>query len=169
MELQMKYCVECGTKLTEKYLDRENRTVPYCNHCRTFRFPIYNTAVSMVVYDVINKKYLLIKQYGKPYYRLVAGYIDRGESAEHAVHRELMEETGLTAERISFNKSCFFEPSNTLMINFICYVEHGEQLTPNEEVDSWAWFTEEEAVAEIKPDSLAKHFLCTYLDGTSGK
>lgn len=165
----MNYCTKCGKKLSEKYLVHEKKTIPYCENCEEYRFPMYNSAVSMVVYDVVNEKYLLIKQYNKPYYRLVAGYIDRGESAEDAVHRELMEEMGLTAERIIFNKSCFFEPSNTLMHNFICFVEHAERLVTNVEVDSWAWFTEEEAIAEIKPDSLAKHFLCCYLDKTRDK
>ncbi len=36
-----------------------------------------------------------------------------------------MEETGLTVKRLQFNRSEFFEPSNTLMENFTCFVEDG--------------------------------------------
>ena len=44
----MKYCYECGAPLTEKYLEREGM-VQYCPQCKQFRFPIFNTAVSMEV------------------------------------------------------------------------------------------------------------------------
>ena len=37
--------------------------------------------------------------------------------------RHTKEETGMTAERIVFNRTDFFEPSNTLMCNFTVYVQ----------------------------------------------
>lgn len=163
----MNYCMECGTRLTEKYLDKENSMIPYCENCQEYHFPIFNSAVSMVVYDVVNKKYLLIKQYGKPYYRLVAGYINRGEAAEDAVLRELMEETSLSVKSIVFNESSFFEPSNTLMHNFVCYIDDSNTFCANEEIDSWSWFDEEEALAQIKPGSLAQKFLQSYINKLS--
>ena len=56
---------------------------------------MYNVAVSMVVTDEETGKILLIQQYGKPTYILVAGYVNRGEAEEDAVVREVREETGL--------------------------------------------------------------------------
>lgn len=38
----------------------------------------------------------------------------------------------------------------------------GEIPSPNEEIDSWAWMTVEEARQKIRPDSLAKQFLEGY-------
>lgn len=73
----MKYCYECGTKLTEKFLEGEG-IIPYCENCRRFRFPIFNTAVSMEVYNPRRDKLLLIQQYGRKHYVLVAGYVNRG-------------------------------------------------------------------------------------------
>ena len=58
---------------------------------------------------------MLIQQYGKPVYILVAGYINRGEQAENAVAREIKEKTGMTVSHIKFNRTKFYEPSNTLM------------------------------------------------------
>lgn len=154
----MKFCMECGTKLAEKYLEKEG-LIPYCENCKSYRFPVFNAAVSMIVYDTTKDRILLIKQYGRPFYILVAGYINRGESAEHAVRREVMEEVGLTLDEIVFNKSEFFEPSNTLMINFVCYTSHPEDLKTNEEVDCWEWFSLDTVGANIKPNSLAEKFL----------
>ena len=77
----MNYCMECGTKLELRHLENEGE-IPFCSQCNQFRFPIFNTAVSMICIDVKNQKILLIKQYGRPDYILVAGYISRGEDAE---------------------------------------------------------------------------------------
>ena len=90
-----KHCYECGTELTEKELEGEG-IVPYCPQCQQYRFPMYNVAVSMIVTDEETGKILLIQQYGKPTYILVAGYVNRGEAAEDAVVREVREETGYT-------------------------------------------------------------------------
>ncbi len=158
----MKHCVECGTKLVMKELEHEG-TVPFCPQCRDFRFPMYNVAVSMIVFHEKNEKTLFIKQYGKDFYRLVAGYVNRGEMLEHAVVRELKEETGLEANRISFNRTEFFEPSNTLMCNFTAFVEDDSCLSPNYEVDSYGWFSLDDAINVIRPDILAGRFFNAWL------
>ena len=89
-----KHCFECGTALIEKELEEEG-IVPYCPKCQQYRFPMYNVAVSMIVVDEETGKILLIQQYSKLSYILVAGYVNRGEAEEHAVVREVREETGL--------------------------------------------------------------------------
>ena len=164
----MKYCQECGTALTEKELEHEG-IIPYCPKCRDYRFPMYNVAVSMIVVNEENQKTLLIKQYGKDFFRLVAGYVNRTESREHAVVRELKEETGMTAERVVFNRTRFFEPSNTLMCNFTAFVKDDSELNPNYEIDYCEWFSFDEARKAIDPNILAGQFLNAYLDSRSGR
>ena len=159
----MKYCQECGTALTEKELEHEG-VVPFCPKCRDYRFPMYNVAVSMIVINEENRKILLVKQYGKDYFRLVAGYVNRTETLEHAAVRELKEETGMTAERIRFNRTRFFEPSNTLMCNFTVFVKNDRELNPNYEIDSCGWFSFDDARRNTDPKTLAGQFLNEYLD-----
>ena len=158
-----KHCFECGTALVERELDGEG-VVPYCPECQQFRFPMYNVAVSMIVINEQNGTNLLIKQYGKPSFVLVAGYVNRGEQVEHAVGREIKEETGMTVSRIQFNRTSFFEPSNTLMCNFTAFVKDDSELSTNAEIDSFQWFSPEEARQNIRPNSLAERFLNAYLD-----
>jgi NAD+ diphosphatase len=69
----------------------------------------------------------------------------------------------MRAEEIRFNRTKFFEPSNTLMCNFTVFVEDDSQLNPNREIDSYQWFSFDEAKANIKPGSLAAEFLNAYL------
>ena len=173
-----KHCHECGTALVERELEGEG-IVPYCPKCGQYRFPMYNVAVSMIVINEQTGEILLIKQYGRPHFILVAGYVNRGEQLEHAVGREIKEETGMTVSRIKFNRTSFFEPSNTLMCNFTAFVKDASEMSPllgsagdtacdrsgaNGEIDSYQWFTPDEARKNIRPDSLAQKFLNAYLD-----
>ena len=158
-----KHCFKCGTELIEQKLEGEG-IVPYCPQCQQFRFPMYNVAVSMIVINEQTGEILLIKQYGRPSFILVAGYVNRGEQVEHAVCREIKEETGMTASHIKFNRTSFFEPSNTLMCNFTAYVKDSSELSPNSEIDSYQWFSPEDARLNIRPNSLASQFLNAYLN-----
>ena len=157
------FCPACGARLEERALEGEGN-VPFCAACGAFRFPQYNVAVSMIVRDAATGRILLIQQYGRPFYILVAGYVSRGEAAEDAVVRELREETGLTVSRVRFNRTRFFEPSNTLMINFTATVRNAGALRANAEIDRWQWFAPEEARKNIRPNSLAAEFLNAWLD-----
>lgn len=159
----MKYCMNCGAKLENRFHEQENKDIPYCPACEEYRFPIFNVAVSMIVMNRSGEKILLIKQYGRDQYILVAGYVNRGEDAEAAVAREVKEEMGLTVHSIEFNHSHFFEPSNTLMLNFAVYVED-EEPNPNWEIDSYFFFSREEARRQIKRPSLAQRFLDEFLE-----
>ena len=161
--MDMNYCMQCGTKLHLKD-HKDEGPVPFCDSCGEYRHPVFNTAVSMIVTNEEHSRVILIRQYGRPHYILVAGYVNKGADAEAAAVRELKEELGLEAQIVSFNRSRYFAPSNTLMLNFTVTVREKEA-HPNWEVDSWRWFTLEEARENIKPGSLASAFLCGWLDG----
>lgn len=155
--MEMNYCMHCGTRLRMKPHETEGHAVPWCDTCGDYRFPVFNTAVSMVVTDPGRRHILLICQYGRPFYILPAGYINKGEKAEAAARRELQEELGLSVLSLSFNRSRYFAPSNTLLLNFDV-VTQGDPC-PNWEVDTWRWFTPEEALQNVKPNSFARDFL----------
>ena len=158
-----RFCTKCGTAFETRELEGEG-TVQFCPRCNEFHFPVFNTACSMIVLDPKEKRILLIKQYGRDHYILVAGYVNRGEDAENAVARELKEETGLCAHSIRFNRSRYFAGSNTLMLNWTVEVEDADAICPNREIDSYRWFTFDEARRNVKDCSLAQFFLNSYLD-----
>lgn len=160
-----KFCSECGSPLITKPSGNDGE-IPYCPVCKKHFFPLYNVAVSIITVDEQTGKILLIHQYNKPHYILVAGYVNRGESAEEAVARELKEETGLDAVKIHFNRTAFFEPSNTLMCNFTARVDNAADIRLNEEVDSFEWFSPDQVYQNMKPTTLAAKFVKAYLTDT---
>ena len=161
--MEMNYCMQCGTRLRIREHETEGPT-PWCDTCGQFRYPVFNTAVSMIVMNEAKDRVLLIRQYGRPHYVLVAGYVNRGEDAEAAAAREVREEVGMAVTSARFNHSHYFSPSNTLMLNFTVTVAEPE-VHANFEVDDWRWFTVEEARRNIKPGSLAQAFLNGYFTG----
>ncbi len=163
--MEMNYCMQCGGKLRLREHEGEEHLIPWCDACSAYRYPVYNTAVSMVVMDEQKEKVLLIQQYGRQSWVLVAGYVNQGEDAEDACAREVREELDMTVRSVRFNHSHYFKPSNTLMLNFTVTVSEREP-RPNEEVDRWSWFSIPEARANIRPGSLAEAFLKGSFDGT---
>ncbi len=160
--MNMDFCPVCGTKLHLKHLEHEG-DIPYCENCKDFRFPIFSTAVSMITLSPDKNRMLFLKQYGNDFYVLPAGYVNKGESAEDAVRREIKEELGAKVKKLYFNRSGYFEKSQTLILNFTAVLE-SEELNPNYEVDSFGWFSFPDAKKSIKPNSLAEKFVVGFID-----
>lgn len=159
---EQNYCSVCGTKLYPKKCGDEGM-VQFCEKCNEFRFPVYNSAVSNIVFNKTMDKILLIQQYGKKNNVLVAGYINRGETPQEALRREIYEEVGLNAIKWDYNESSYFEKSNTLIHNFVTVVDSEDFVPKKDEVDYAQWYTIDEAIKNIMPNSLAEHFLKTAL------
>lgn len=159
----MKYCMKCGNKLIKRYLKHEGM-IPYCEHCGEYRFPYANTAVSLILLSPNQEQILLIQQYQKKDYILTAGYVNQQESLEEALIRECREEIGREITQIQYVKSAYYQPSNTLMC---CFSAVADSVSLNDisnwEIDAAKWFTFQQAAQAIKPNSLAEHFLLTFL------
>ncbi len=156
-----KFCEVCGNKLEPKFLELEGM-IPFCPKCNDYRFPKFNCAVSMIILNPDETKMLYVKQYHTGKNRLVAGYVNIGETLEHAVYREMGEEIGRFPSSIRFNKSSYWNNSNSLLANFICKLTT-EELCTNSEIDEYEWVLIDEAREKIKEAKLAKIFVDSYL------
>ena len=136
--------------------------VPYCPTCKQFRFPMFNSAISTIIFNPTKDKILLIKQYGKNFNVLVAGYITKGENAKETLIREIKEEVNLNVVDYTYNDNEYYQPSNTLMHNYAVVVD-SEDFKLTNEVDEAHWYSIEEARKQIKQGSLAHSFLERYL------
>ena len=157
--MELNFCPVCGTRLSlrPQPLPGEGSAL-WCEDCRDWRFPLYSCAVSGILLDKRGEKLMMIRQYGEQAPVLVAGYVDKGETAEAALLREVREELGMTARRPRFLGSHYYAPSQTLMLNFLAGLEEDEA-SPNAEVDAWEWLPVSEARARVKPGGLARILL----------
>jgi NAD+ diphosphatase len=158
--MQLNYCPVCGEKLSLRPHPTEPPTL-WCSHCSDWRFPLFSAAVSVILLDQSMERMLLIRQYGEPDPVLAAGYVDKGETAEAAVLREIREELGMTALSPRFLGSHYYAPSETLMLNFLA-VAAEDEARPNAEVDGWEWVPAKEARSLVKPGGLAELLLADW-------
>jgi ADP-ribose pyrophosphatase YjhB (NUDIX family) len=96
---EIKYCLRCGTALTQA--QRAGRMRPVCPQCDWVYFPDPKVAAAVVVMK--GDKILLVRRNNQPQqgqWTLPAGFVDAGEDPARAAERECLEETGLTV-RIS--------------------------------------------------------------------
>lgn len=157
----MTYCEVCGEKLVMKECGIDGE-VPYCLNCQQFKFPTFNSAISAIVFNLTKDKILLIQQYGRPHHILIAGYINKGENAKETLIREIKEEIGLSVIDYEYNDNEYYSKTNTLIHNYAVRVE-SEKFHLTDEVDAAKWYTLDEVLDVIKPNSLAKSFLERYL------
>lgn len=158
--MDLNYCPVCGEKLALRPHPTEAPTL-WCARCGDWRFPLFSTAVSVILLDRTGRRMLLIRQYGEADPVLPAGYVDKGETAEAAVCREIREELGMTALAPRFLGSHYYAPSETLMLNFLAAAAE-EQARPNAEVDSWEWVPAARARELVKPGGLAEALLADW-------
>lgn len=151
------YCRDCGGKLSLRFLENEG-LVPYCDNCQKFKFPFFPVAVSMAVTNRREDKILLAKHVGDDDYKLFAGYVKKGESAERSIPRELKEETDLAAVKWKYLASRYHEAKDILMLGFLVTAEKGE-IALNEEIDEVKWCSPDEARELIRKNSTAEYFL----------
>lgn len=152
------YCTVCGDKLTLMFKQDEG-LVPYCKSCEEYRFPLFATAVSLVVTNRTKDKIMLAKHVGSEDYILIAGYIKKGETAEKAVTREFKEETRLDTVKYKYMGSRYHEPKNVLMLNYLIMAEDGIPVADPNELTEVKWFEVNDALEAIKKDSIAQTFL----------
>ena len=162
------FCRDCGTKLALRFLENEG-LVPYCPQCEKFKFPFFPVAVSMTVVNRSETKILLAKHTGDKDYKLFAGYIKKGESAEKAIPRELREETRLNAIKWRYFCSRYHDAKDLLMLNFIVTVDEEAEIVPGEEIEEARWCDPEEAKQLIRKSSTAEYFLLGALNDLGKK
>lgn len=160
----MNYCSHCGNALVLKECEHEGM-IPYCETCKKFIFPTFNTAVSLIALAPSFDRILLIQQYGKKRNILVAGYVNQKESVEECIVREMQEEIGRKVMKYHFLKSEYFAKSNTLMLNFAVVLDSDSLANVSDwEIDACAWYSFEEAKKAIAQGSLAQKFLLNFIN-----
>jgi NADH pyrophosphatase NudC (nudix superfamily) len=95
MDNIMKYCLECGSALVAKHIDGNTRYVCSSKNCD---FIYWNNPIPVVAALVsCNGKYIIARNsaWPKGIFSVITGYLEREESPEDAVVREVTEELGV--------------------------------------------------------------------------
>ena len=114
----MKFCPECGSGLNSVSIDGVERTACSAPSC-TYVFWDNPTPVVAAIVEY-NGKIVLGRKKGWPEFMfgIIAGFLEKGETPENAILREITEEIGLNGETPSFIGNYAFFERNQIIIAF---------------------------------------------------
>lgn len=147
------FCGKCGSP-TEMKIGGYKRA---CTQCQHLMFPRTDPVVIMLVIDSERDRCLLGRShhFQEGMYSCLAGFVEPGETIEHAVRRETLEEAGITVGRVRYHASQPWPMPHSLMIG--CYGEaKSTDITIDpQEMQDVRWFERAEAAAMLDagPDS----------------
>ncbi|WP_263079290.1 NAD(+) diphosphatase [Endozoicomonas sp. Mp262] len=113
-----------------------------CQRCQNTVYPRISPCIIVLV---SRKDELLLvrhQRHGKAsaMYTVIAGFIEPGESAEEAVHREVMEEAGVRLSSVNYQFSQSWPFPHSLMLGFRAEYAGGELKLDQRELCDGGWF-----------------------------
>lgn len=148
------YCPKCGKELEEVYSWDEGG-VPYCSDDEMLFFDTPKPCIMVAI--IKDDEILLLKQsyIFKNSKVLLSGYVGNNERAEDAVHREVIEETGLYIENLKFLGTDYVEDKEILMLTYMAKYKSGEVIK-SDEVEAVGWSKLATAIDEMEEDIIGK-------------
>ena len=130
------FCGKCGHP-TEDKTDERSKTCPACG---LVNYPRLSPAVIVAV--VKDGKLLLArnKRFRRPYYSVLAGYVEPGETLEQCVRREIREEVDIQVANIRYFGSQPWPFPNSLMVGFVADYAAGRVRVDNTELMEADWY-----------------------------
>ena len=125
MPSQMRFCPTCRSDLVAREEDGRTRLACSSQDCD---YVFYDNPVPVVAALLEHgQTVLLVRNKGWPekWYGLVSGFLEKGESPEEGVLREVKEEVGLGGEIVSFIGAYSFAEMNQLILAYHVRA-HGE-------------------------------------------
>ncbi|HPJ02613.1 MAG TPA: NAD(+) diphosphatase [Candidatus Limiplasma sp.] len=113
-----------------------------CDQCGYVNYPSVLPAVIVAITD--NDRLLLARnaQNVFRFFSLIAGFVEVGETAEQAVHREVLEEVGLRVKNVRYVASQPWGISQSLMLGFTAELDGPDTIRLQEsELAEARWFT----------------------------
>ncbi len=127
----MKFCPSCASPLSPRELEGHTRLVCSSETCG---YVFYDNPAPVVAALIEHgETVLLVRNKGWPekWYGLVSGFLEKGESPEQGVLREVKEEVGLKGEIVSFIGAYPFHEMNQIILAY--HVRgHGEIVVGDE-------------------------------------
>ena len=145
------YCGHCGTRMVPD----PAMTAMTCPECHQLQFPRIEPCIITLVHR--GDKILLARhaQRNSNIYACIAGFMEAGETAEHAVAREVYEETHLRVKNIRYFGSQSWPFPAQLMLGFTAEYESGEIKVQEDEIECAEWFDPQHCPASPPPGSIA--------------
>ena len=142
-----RFCANCGAPTEQRDAGHER----VCPSCEAHHFPRTDPVVIVRVTDGADGL-LLGRQARWPEGRfsLLAGYVEPGETLEEAVRREVLEESGVALDSVTYLASQPWPFPSSLMLGFSALAERGNPSPGDDELAEVRWFDRAEIEAAAR-------------------
>ena len=157
-----RFCGCCG----EENIHARDERALVCPSCG---FRTYPRIMPAVIIGVVHGDRILVTKYKDrplPFYALVAGFVEIGETLEECVAREVMEEVGLKVKNICYYKSQPWGIVDDLLTGFFCEVDGDPTVhLDNQELKEAVWAKRGEVPLQPDHFSLTGDMMRMFNDG----
>jgi NAD+ diphosphatase len=131
-----RFCSSCAGEMRH----RKDIRAKECCQCGRLEFPRISPAVIVLIEK--DDAILLARspRFKDGFFSTLAGFVEPGENLEEAVHREVMEEVGISVKDIRYFGSQPWPFPDSLMIGFTAQYESGEIRIDHEEIAEAGWY-----------------------------
>lgn len=133
-----RYCGVCAETMQRDMGER----CMVCPACKNRIYPRLNPAVITCITRDNGEEVLLArkKQSFPAFYSVIAGFVEAGESLEHAIAREVREEVGIEVGNLRYFGSQGWPFPNSLMVGFLSEWVSGDIHVDGVEIEDAGWF-----------------------------
>lgn len=164
-----RFCSRCGTPV--RRYDKEFAAI--CDDCSYHQYPrISPCIIVLVVRQGTHGEQCLLAHaahFDTDRYSTLAGFIEAGETAEHAVAREVREEVGIEIDNIRYWKSQPWPFPHSLMLGFFADYAGGELIPDGKEILKAEWFDKDRLPLLPSKLSISRELIDGYLAGVHRK
>lgn len=157
------YCGVCGAPMA-----MHTAISKRCTKCGKEVWPQLSTAIIVLVHRGDEVLLVHAKNFKGNFYGLVAGFVETGETLEDAVHREVMEETGLEITNLRYFGSQPWPYPCGLMVGFEADYVSGDIKLQQSELASGAWFGIDNLPTIPEKLSIARRIIDAWLARSRG-
>jgi NAD+ diphosphatase len=134
-----KYHLFCGRCMTETQKSEEVLE-RICPTCKNIFYPRISPSVIVLIHKQDQILMARSPHFSKGSFGLIAGFIEPGESAEDAVHREVAEEVGIKIKNLHYYGSQAWPFPDSLMFGFIAEYASGDLVIDHRELEQAGWY-----------------------------
>jgi NAD+ diphosphatase len=149
-----RFCGQCGAPTRSE--EAGHLRVCTGGHCAAKHFPRTDPAIIVLTTDPSGQRCLLGRQatWDRGMYSCLAGFVEPGESLEHAVVREVYEESGIHVAQVCYRSSQPWPFPSSLMLGFRAIARSEAIQRGDDELEDARWFTRVDLAAGYRGGSL---------------